>query len=120
MKENSKPSPQTAPDALDRQSYEMIAELFKVFADASRLSILHALKGGPKSVGELVEQLGSTQANISKHLRILNDANILQREKRGTSAFYSIDDEFIFPLCELICDKLNRDSQNRQVLDFSI
>lgn len=105
---------------LDREMYERIAELFKVFSDASRLMILHELKNGAMSVGELVDRLGTTQANISKHLRIIHDANILQREKRGTSVFYGIKDEFIFPLCELVCQKLNQDNQSRQELDYSI
>jgi DNA-binding transcriptional ArsR family regulator len=82
--------------------------------------ILHSLKTGPKSVGELVGRLGTTQANISKHLRIIHDAKILKREKRGTSVIYSIDDDFVFPLCELVCTKLNRDKQDLQDLDYTI
>lgn len=100
--------------------FERIAELFKVFSDASRLMILQELKSGPKSVGELVESLGTTQANVSKHLRLIYGANILKREKRGTSVFYSVKDEFIFPLCDLVCSKLDQDNQNRQELDYSI
>ena len=120
MKESTKNETGILLPGPSREHFEMIAELFKVFADASRLSILHALKAGPKSVGELVEELGSTQANISKHLRIMYDARILKRVKQGTSAFYEIDDEIIFPLCDLICDNLNRDSQTMQNLDFAI
>jgi DNA-binding transcriptional ArsR family regulator len=106
--------------AMDRDALDQIARLFKVFSDASRLAILQSLKSGHKSVGELVEEFDTTQANISKHLRVLHDAHILKREKQGTSAIYSIDDEFVFPLCELVCDKLSRDSKNRTDFDFSI
>ncbi|MDF1826232.1 MAG: metalloregulator ArsR/SmtB family transcription factor [Verrucomicrobiales bacterium] len=120
MEQNRKSHATDSLPAPSREQFEMIAELFKVFADASRLSILHSLKSAPKSVGELVEELDLTQANVSKHLRIMHDARILRREKQGTSVFYSIDDSVIFPLCDLICDKLNRDHQSRPVLDFSI
>lgn len=106
--------------AQNRDSLERIAELFKVFADASRLAILQSLKGGPQSVSALVERLGMTQANISKHLRVMYDANLLSRRKRGTSVYYSIRDEFVFPLCELVCDKLHRDHRTRRGIDFSI
>lgn len=107
----------------DRETLESIAELFRVFGDATRLQLLQSLMGGEKSVGELVNILGMTQANISKHLKILHDARILAREKRGTATFYRIDDDFIHPLCELVCDKLNRDldrSRSESSFSFSI
>jgi len=94
--------------AKNRESFEAIAELFRVFGDATRLQILQSLSQGEKNVGELVDSLEMTQANVSKHLRTLYDAKILRREKRGTATYYQIDDDFIHPLCELICDKLNR------------
>lgn len=94
--------------AKNRESFEAIAELFRVFGDATRLQILQALTQGEKNVGELVDALEMTQANVSKHLRTLHDAKLLSREKRGTATYYQIDDDFIHPLCELICDKLNR------------
>lgn len=72
------------------------------------------------TVGQLVGQLGMTQANISKHLKVLADAHILKRTKDGTSVIYEIDDDFVFPLCQIICDKLNRDSKARESFDFSI
>ena len=105
---------------MNREALDQIARVFKVFADASRLAILQSLKSGPKSVGELVEEFDTTQANISKHLRVLHDAHILKREKQGTSAIYSLDDDFVFPLCELVCDKLSRDSRKRIDFDYSI
>jgi DNA-binding transcriptional ArsR family regulator len=112
-------SPSTL-SASDRENFVKIAQLFKVFSDASRLMILHILKSGPKSVGELVQALGTTQANISKHLRIIHEANILNREKHGTSVIYSIDDAFVLPLCELACTKLNCDKQELQNLAYTI
>lgn len=107
--------------AKNRESFEAIAELFRVFGDATRLQILQALTQGEKNVGELVDCLKMTQANVSKHLRTLHDAKLLRREKRGTATYYQIDDDFIHPLCELICDKLNRN--HKQPVDnfaFSI
>ncbi len=116
------PAPENlAPPAFHhRASLERIADLFKVFSDATRLAILQALKAGPMSVGQLVEHLGTTQANVSKHLRVLHDAHILTRHKDGTHAFYAIDDNFVYPLCALVCEKLNRDDQSRQGFDFVI
>jgi DNA-binding transcriptional ArsR family regulator len=114
------PAPPAAPSPLGRDDLERIAEIFRVFSEATRLAILQALREGEQSVNELVEKLGTTQANISKQLRVLYDARLLARSKRGTQVFYSIDDEMISPLCELVCGKLNRDATRNQFLEFSI
>ncbi len=114
------PTPPPVPSPLGRDDLERIAEIFRVFSEATRLAILQALREGERSVNELVEQLGTTQANISKQLRVLYDARLLARSKRGTQVFYSIDDEMISPLCELVCGKLNRDATRNQFLEFSI
>lgn len=104
---------------LSREALEKVAELFRVFSEATRLGILQALMGGERSVSALVEELGTTQANISKQLRVLYDARILRREKRGNQVFYSIGDEMVRPLCELVCGKLNRDVAEARSYGFS-
>ena len=106
--------------ALSRDALERVADLFRIFSEATRLAILQALMPGTKSVNELVEELGTTQANISKQLRILYDARILAREKRGNQVFYSIDDDIVHPLCNLVCSKLNRDVAKARVYEFSV
>ena len=105
---------------LDRAALERVANLFRIFSEATRLAILQALMPGSKSVNELVEELGTTQANISKQLRILYDARILARDKRGNQVFYSIDDDIVEPLCNLVCGKLNRDAAQSKTFEFSI
>jgi len=114
------PLPVPAPVPLEREDLERIAEIFRVFSEATRLAILQALKDGERNVNELVEQLGTTQANISKQLRVLYDARLLARSKRGTQVFYAIDDAMISPLCELVCGKLNRDASRKQFLKFTL
>lgn len=113
-------SPCEGTPAANRATFEVIAQLFRAFADATRLQLLQCLREGPKNVSELVDELGMNQANVSKHLQTLFDANIVTREKRGTASYYSIDDEFIYPLCELVCDKLNRDQERHHAVSFSI
>jgi len=103
-----------SPKNLTRENYERIALTFRAFSDSTRLQLLHALQEGPKNVGQLVLELEMNQANISKHLQILFEAKILKREKRGTATFYEVDDTFIQPLCELVCEKINRDEKQQQ------
>ena len=105
---------------MDRAALEKIAHTFRAFSEATRLAILQELRSGPKSVNELVDALDTSQANISKQLRILHDAEVLHREKRGTQVFYQVKETAVYKLCELVCDKLNRDAQVKTPFDFSI
>jgi DNA-binding transcriptional ArsR family regulator len=68
-----------------------------------RLKIIRLLEGGEMSVGQLVERLESSQANISKHLKVLVSAGVLSRRVQGTSAFYSISDPVILKICDTVC-----------------
>jgi len=99
------------PKDLDRQALERIAAFFKVFAEPTRLAILQFLRKRPASVGEIVAALSSSQANVSKQLKMLHGAGLLEREQQGNQVIYSISEPFVFELCELVCDKLNREAQ---------
>ncbi|UFP96890.1 helix-turn-helix transcriptional regulator [Gloeobacter morelensis MG652769] len=83
-----------------------VAGYFRVLAEPTRLKILAALRGGPMSVGQVVEAMAGTQANVSKHLQILLDAGMVSRRAQGTSAIYTIVDPLIFGLCAQVCDTL--------------
>ena len=107
------------PKKLSREALEKVAKVFRAFSEPTRLQIIQELKGGRKSVSELVIALETSQANVSKQLRTLYDVEILKKEKTGTMVFYSIADDTVFPLCELVCRKLN-DQQRRQMEDYSI
>ncbi len=117
---SGKPAGSKSKPPLDREALERVAELFRVFSEATRLAILQALMPGARSVNDLVEALGTSQANISKQLRILYDARVLSRNKRGNQVFYAISDEIVRPLCELVCGKLNRDAERSSSYEFSI
>ena len=77
--------------------------------DATRLALLQELKAGPLSVNELQAALGTSQANISRHLKVLLDAGLLSRERRGAQVFYAISEALVMDICEAACRKLNRD-----------
>jgi DNA-binding transcriptional ArsR family regulator len=103
---------------LGLEDLERVAELFRVFAEATRLALLQELKSGPKSVGELVDALPTTQANVSKQLKALYDAKLVTRQKQGTSVIYSISEPMVFELCKLACEKLNRPAETPRKLSF--
>jgi DNA-binding transcriptional ArsR family regulator len=103
---------------ISRESFDTIAQLFKAFADPNRLMLIQSLRFSPKNVGQLVTEIGLSQANVSKHLQILFEAKILSREKRGTSTYYSIYDEIVYPLCDLVCSKINKDYGDQKPVEF--
>ncbi|MDF3052646.1 MAG: hypothetical protein K0S19_751 [Geminicoccaceae bacterium] len=92
----------------------LVAERFKVLAEPARLQLLQALMPGELSVGQLVETTGLTQANVSKHLQLLLVHNLVARRKEGLFAYYHIADQSVFQLCELVCNRLEREVRERQ------
>jgi len=79
--------PLTAGQAVD------LARLLKALADPTRLrlvSMVAAHEGGEACVCDLTEPLGLTQPTVSHHLKILVDAGIFTRDKRGVWAFYRL------------------------------
>ena len=70
-----------------------LARLLKALADPTRLrlvSMVAAHQGGEACVCELTEPLGLTQPTISHHLKILVNAGIFTRDKRGVWAYYAL------------------------------
>ena len=61
----------------------MTDDVFAVIAEATRRDILIALRKGDKAVGELVQELEASQPTISKHLKVLEDAGIVERKVEG-------------------------------------
>jgi DNA-binding transcriptional ArsR family regulator len=85
---------------------ELVAHRFRVIGEPMRIRLLEQLRHGPATVGALADTLGATQQNVSKHLGVLHQAGILNREKHGTSVRYTISDTTVFELCELVCGRL--------------
>lgn len=83
-----------------------MADFFKVLSEVSRLQIVCSLKMGAKNVTEIIEETGLGQANVSKHLKMLAQANVVSREQRGVCVYYQIANPFLFELCDLVCDAL--------------
>ena len=98
---------------LTNEALDLIAARFKVLAEPLRLRILHTLQEGEKNVNDLSEAVEASQPNVSKHLKILQDAGILRREQKGNAVYYSIADESIFDLCELVCNSLEQRHKNQ-------
>ena len=109
--------PHPLPDPLT----ELIAQRFRVLGEPMRIKLLDALRDGDATVGELVDRLGASQQNVSKHLGVLYQAGIVSRAKQGTFVRYSIADSGVFDLCEQVCGGLRQQiSELDQILTGGI
>jgi ArsR family transcriptional regulator, arsenate/arsenite/antimonite-responsive transcriptional repressor len=76
-----------------RDDAEELASVFKAVADSGRLRLLSFIAAQPQAeacVCHLVEPLGLSQPTVSHHLRVLTEAGLLTRERRGTWMFYRL------------------------------
>jgi DNA-binding transcriptional ArsR family regulator len=101
---------------------QQIAQYFSVLSEPMRLRILDLLRDGEKCVQDLVGAMDTSQANVSKHLKVMLQAGILDRRTEGTSAYYRVADELIFDLCGLVCDRIAEriELQAQQFREFSL
>lgn len=80
------------------------AHCIKAMSHPLRLKILCILGKNSLSVQEIVEQVGTSQSNISQHLSILREKNILGSKKEANRVYYFIDDERMIQLITLMRD----------------
>jgi DNA-binding transcriptional ArsR family regulator len=83
-----------------------VARRFALLGDPTRLEILQSLMAGERPVNDIVAVTGATQANVSRHLKILHDAALVSRRRQGIQVFYGIADPSLFQLCEIVCSSL--------------
>ena len=86
---------------VQQQAKELKAKFFRGFADSSRLSIIEALREGPLTVGEIVEETGLSQPNASNHLRCLADCGLVASERDGRYVRYELSDPRVEELIAL-------------------
>lgn len=94
----------------------LVAGRFKALADPARLRILNAMRPSERTVSELVEETGLSQANVSKHLSMLHALGFVQRRKDGLFVHYALADREIFRLCDVMCGRIDAEMKARRRL----
>jgi len=67
--------------------------MFQALADATRLRIVEAMRAGECAVGDIVERMHIRQSGVSRHLRILAEAGLVQMRPAGQKRLYSLRQE---------------------------
>lgn len=69
---------------------QQLLDSLKAIAEPTRLRIVVALESCELSVSEICQVLGQTQPRVSRHLRLLTDAGVLERHAEGANAYYGL------------------------------
>lgn len=93
---------------LSDEALQQVAAYFQALSEPTRLQILNLLRQGEHNVGELAQACGFTSANISRHLSVLTQHGLVDRESRGNAVYYRIVDESVYALCDLVCGSIGR------------
>lgn len=81
----------------DELLYEL-ADLYKVFADTTRIKILYALMGKDLCVAEIAQIIGATQSACSHQLRILKQSRLVRFKRNGKNVIYSLSDDHVYTM----------------------
>ena len=106
-------------EALPPEALAQVAAYFQALSEPTRLQILNLLRGGERNVGEIAQACGYSSANISRHLSLLMQHGLVERESRGTAVYYRSADDSVYALCDLVCGsiarQLERSAQERKL-----
>jgi len=92
-----------------RETAENLAAFLSQFDNPLRLRMLCRLAcGGRLSVNDLADWAGETQSAVSRQLRLLWSARVVNREKVGTRVFYSVDDPAVIEMMEFLASLADR------------
>jgi ArsR family transcriptional regulator, arsenate/arsenite/antimonite-responsive transcriptional repressor len=92
-------------EAIDASQADQLAAALRVLADPTRLRLLSLIQAQPESeacVCHLVAPLGLSQPTVSHHLKVLLQAGLVEREQRGSWAFFRVRDEPLATLRALL------------------
>jgi len=101
---------------IDMTIFELQAEISKILANPLRLAILYILKNGEKTVNELAELAGVSQSNVSQHLALMRQRQIVKTRKAGISVYYSVSSPKISQACDMVREVLLEQLRKKQEL----
>jgi DNA-binding transcriptional ArsR family regulator len=96
---------------LSERGRELVAARFRALGEPTRLKILERLFRSPASVGEILKDIGGTQANVSKHLSVLRAGRLVASRKAGNRIVYSISDPALERICSIVCASVESDAR---------
>lgn len=86
----------SVPDGrLPGDQVDLVVEVFRMLADATRVQVLWSLTNRELSVSELAQHVGKAAPSVSQHLAKLRMARLVRTRREGTTIFYSLENEHV-------------------------
>ncbi len=86
---------------VEKETLDAIAELFKGFADTTRVQILSLLIDGELCVSEIAEKVALTQSAVSHQLRLLKQMHLIKYRREGKNMLYSLADDHVLTILQM-------------------
>lgn len=87
--------------------FEVAADTFRIMSAPLRLRIINSLCEKEKFVGQLLEEIPTTQPNMSQHLNALFKAKILGRRRVGVQIYYRLINDQVVTICRAMCQHVS-------------
>ena len=85
----------------DEEMLYDLAELFRIFADSTRIRILYALFEAEMCVGDIAELLKTSPSAVSHQLRVLKQSKLVKFRREGKTIFYSLADDHVRTIIDM-------------------
>lgn len=100
--------------ANDEKKIKYLSTYYSILSEESRLKIIKSIKNEEKSVSEIIKETGLSQANVSKHLKLMLVNNVVRMKVSGPNRFYKMDNDMvsdILKLCEDLYDEREKTTE---------
>lgn len=97
--------PFRAEDAVE-QVFGNLAAYFAVLSEPTRLKIMYSICAGEQSVNAIAAEVGTGQANVSRHLGLMHRAGLVGRRRDGNQILYRVTDQEMLGICQAVCGRL--------------
>jgi DNA-binding transcriptional ArsR family regulator len=95
-----------ADNSAEDKVFDAVAELFSVLSTPIRLKIISAVCHHERTVSQLLDEIPTTQPNMSQHLATLYRSGVLSKRRVGTQMVYSLRSERVATLCRAVCTQV--------------
>ncbi len=102
------------------QAIDAVASYFRVLSEPTRIRIMRVICEEEKSVSQIVEELGGSQTNVSRHLGIMHRSGMLGRRKEGNQVYYRTADAAMVDLCRSVCKRISEREDGKAPLRHAL
>ena len=91
---------------MSKEIFHLHAEVCKTLSNAKRLEILSILRNDELSVGDIVDKMKISKANVSQHLAVMRKAGVLDSRRNGLNIYYCISNPKVIKAFDLMREVL--------------